>query len=230
MPARKVLPVAAPDPIVGYIVRMSSTRLTQITVAVAVIIIAAIIVAPRLGGVTTAQATSLDVSDQPVLGSADAPVQLVMFEDFLCPSCGTFTNTVLPRVKREYVDTGQVAAYFLNFPVMQGSETAAVAAECVFLQDKDAFWDVYEAFFRVQNELNSKRRVLELAVTYAPGIDAAQLEQCVDGNETIELVRADARMAQAAGATGTPTVFVDGIRLANWDFESISQAITQALP
>jgi protein-disulfide isomerase len=208
---------------------MNSTRLTQLTVAVAVIIIAVLIVIPRLSGGTN-QAVALDLTDQPALGSAEAPVKLVMFEDFLCPACATFTNSVFPRIKREYVDTGLVEAYFVNFPVISGSETAAVAAECVYRQDKAAFWDVYEAFFRVQNELGNSRNVLQLAGTYAPGVDQAALEQCITGNETIGLVRADGQMAQASGASATPTVFVDGVKVPQASYAQIKQAIDQALP
>jgi protein-disulfide isomerase len=208
---------------------MSSTRLTQITVAVAVVIIVALILVPRLGG-STSQTVALDLTDQPALGSADAPVKLVMFEDFLCPSCATFTNSVFPQIKREYVDTGLVEAYFVNFPVISGSETAAVAAECVYRQDKSAFWDVYEAFFRVPDQLRDRRNVLQLAGTYAPGVNQEQLAQCIDGNETIDLVRADGQMAQSSGATGTPTIFVDGVKVAQATYDQIKQAIDKALP
>lgn len=209
---------------------MNSTRLTQITVAVAVVIIVALILVPRLSGGGTSQMVALDLTNQPSIGSADAPVKLVMFEDFLCPACATFTNTVFPQIKREYVDTGLVEAYFVNFPVISGSEIAAVAAECVYQQNKSAFWDVYEAFYRVPNELRDSRSVLQLASTYAPGLIQEQLAQCITGNETIDLVRADGQMAQAAGATATPTVFVAGIKVASATYAQIKQAIDKALP
>jgi protein-disulfide isomerase len=137
---------------------------------------------------------------------------------------------VFPRIKREYVDTGLVEAYFVNFPVISGSEVAAVAAECVYRQDNDAFWDVYEAFFRVQNQLGNSRNVQQLVSSSAPGLDQAALQQCMNGNETIDLVRADGQMAQASGANATPTVFVDGVKVAQASYDQNKQAIDRALP
>jgi len=52
---------------------MNPRRLTLVTVVVAVLVVAGILIVPRLGG-PAAEAADIDVSGQPTLGAADAPV------------------------------------------------------------------------------------------------------------------------------------------------------------
>src|SRR5690606_3140895 len=101
----------------------------------------AAIIIPRLGGGGTAEAASIDYDSQPVAGSRDAPVKVAIYFDFLCPHCATFSETVTPILKREFVDDGTAAIYFLNFPVIDAvlSRNLAMVGECVQRQGNDGF-------------------------------------------------------------------------------------------
>ncbi|UCH26915.1 MAG: DsbA family protein [Trueperaceae bacterium] len=208
---------------------MNTQRLTLITVALALVIIAGIFLIPRLqqGGEISGE---LDLTRQPSLGSEQAPVKIALFEDFRCPHCATFTETVFQQLKREYVDDGKVEVFYLNFPVLgPESETVALAGECVYQQSESAFWDLKEVLFRSQDDLDNSRRVLELAETYSPGIDQQTLRTCFERKELVDEVRRDAAMARKLGLTGTPSVVVNGERLTNVNFASVQRAIDRAL-
>lgn len=210
----------------GYIVAMNTQRLTQITVGIVAVAILAIIIINRLGG---AAAAELDLSDQPVSGNRTASVQVALFEDFLCPACATFTETVFPQVKSEFADNEDVAFYYVNFPVIPGSDGAAVVGECVYQQNNEAFWEVYPVFMRSQAQIRTRDAALELAAEYAPGIDREQLATCAEDPAVLDTIRAEGAMATAAGATGTPSVFVNG-QLVATSVGAINSAIRAALP
>lgn len=208
---------------------MNPQRLIVATVVVAVFAIAAIIIVPRLGGGASAEGVDLALDTQPRLGSEDAPVEVVFFEDFLCPHCATFSEAVVPRLEREFVETGDAALYFVNFVVIgPESERVALVGECVAQQGDEAFWVFEDVAYRSQSDLN-ERRAIDLALEYAPGLDEDALRTCVDQDERLQAVRDDNRVAQDLGLGGTPAVLVDGEEVSA-TYEAVARAIEAARP
>jgi len=75
------------------------------------------------------------VDDDPVLGSANAPVTLVEFSDYECPFCKRHFTQTLPSLKKDYIDTGKVKLVFRDFIAVPAhnpvANIEALAAECV---------------------------------------------------------------------------------------------------
>lgn len=206
---------------------MNPRTLTLITAVLAVLIVAAVVLVPRLGG--SGGSGELDLNNQPHLGSADAPVEVVLFEDFRCPHCVTFTETIFPRLERDFVDSGQARIYFLNFPVLgPASSEVAELGECLYAQNEDAFWQLKPVLFRSQDALESRARRLELVSSYAPEVDLTALEGCLDSGAPGREVTRDEQMARALRLGGTPSVLVDG-RSVSASYEAVAAAIRQAL-
>jgi protein-disulfide isomerase len=206
---------------------MSRRPLILVTAVVAVVAVAALLIVPRLGG-ASAEGTDLRLEQQPRKGPADAPVEVVVFEDFLCPHCGTFAESVAPRIERTFVEDGDVAYYVMNFVVIgPESERIAQVGECVLEQSNDAYWAFETAAYRSQQGLD-EARAIELALEYAGGLDEERLRSCVDEDRQLEAVRADGATAQELGLRGTPSVLVDGEQV-DPSFGAISDAIETAL-
>jgi len=56
-----------------------------------------------------------------------------------------------------------------------------------------------------------------LANQSTDGLDYNELEACISNRETQEDVRDDNKLATNNGVSATPTVFVNGDRIANWN-------------
>ncbi len=80
------------------------------------ILFTAMVMAAVCASNAAAQATFVGVDDDPVLGEAGAPVTIIEFGDYQCPSCRLFWRDVEPRLKKEYIDTGKVK---LAYPVFK---------------------------------------------------------------------------------------------------------------
>lgn len=92
-----------------------------------------------------------DYAALPVLGQADAPVKIVEFGDYQCPSCKHVNELIKPELAKDYIDQGKVAFYFMNLPFIgSDSFTAALAAQSVYHQSNDAFWKYFDAIFERQ--------------------------------------------------------------------------------
>lgn len=205
---------------------MNPRVLTLITASVALLALAAIAVTPRL---RSGSEVVLDLSGQPHLGAATAPVEVVLFEDFRCPHCATFTETVFPRLEREFVTSGEARIYYLNFPVLgAASIEVAEVGECVYEQSETAFWELKPILFRSQGDLESRSRLLGLVGSYAPDVDVAILQRCLDSPAPGRAIERDQEMARSLQLTGTPSVLVNG-RLTNGSYQDIAAAIRQAL-
>lgn len=207
---------------------MNRRVLILATLAVATLAVAAVFVLPRLSGGASAEGSQFALDQQPRKGPAGAPVEVVVFEDFLCPHCATFAETVAPRIERDYVDAGQVAYYVKNFVVIgPESERIATVAECVAEQGDDAYWAFEQVAYRSQTGLD-RVGAIDLARQYVPGLDGEALDGCLADGRGLEAVRADVARAQALGLRGTPTVFVDGEQVRG-SYTDIAAAIDAAL-
>ena len=55
--------------------------------------------------------------DETFLGKADAPVTIIEYASMTCPHCAQFHNNVLPTIKSDFIEKGQVRLVFRDFPL-----------------------------------------------------------------------------------------------------------------
>ncbi|HUR85363.1 MAG TPA: DsbA family protein [Solirubrobacteraceae bacterium] len=143
--------------------------------------------------------------DDHVDGSPDAPLELVMYGDFQCPYC-TAAQSILRRV-RDRLD-GRLKFVFRHMPLPRHPDAghAAQAAEAAHAQG--AFWPMHDALFAARGRLS-----LDDLASHADalGLDGARVRSEVIDGVHAERVARDERSARAAGVTGTPAFFVNGV-------------------
>ena len=158
----------------------------------------------------------VSADDDPFLGSADAPVTIVEFSDFECPFCRRHALTVHPELMSRYVETGQVRIVYRDLPLPQlGHARAiptAIAAECVRQQSGDeAYFAFHDAVF-AGNDF-SDEALLAYAGEALPELDAEAFAGCRASDEALAEVEADVADAQQYGVNGTPTFFINNVRV-----------------
>ncbi|MBO7745974.1 DsbA family protein [Paenibacillus sp. MWE-103] len=193
-------------------------------------IVAALIFTPR------SNPTDFDYANLPVLGKTDAPVKIVEFGDYKCPSCQIFSQQVKPVLEKEYVETGKVALYFMDFPFIgPDSTTAALAAHSVFHQSNDAFWKYYDALYKNQPDEKTlwatPDYLVKLAKDNGIDVDTDLLKKDIDGQTYIKEVNANNSAAIKANVQSTPTLFINGKEFTGSfaDYGAIKTAIEDAL-
>lgn len=138
---------------------------------------------------------------------------VVEFLDFECEGCGAVHPTV-ERLRAEYGDRVTFIARYFPVPGHRNSTTAALAVEAAARQGE--FEAMYGKLFATQKEWGeAKESKAALFRTYAVtlGLDVAKYDAAVKAPATLERVRADQRDGLALGVQGTPTFFVDGVRV-----------------
>ncbi|MDA6082947.1 thioredoxin domain-containing protein, partial [Escherichia coli] len=73
---------------------------------------------------------------------------VVEFGDFKCPACKAWGQNIFPKLVEDYVDTGKVKFSYINV-LFHGDESklGSVAAEAVYKQNPDSYWDFNKALF-----------------------------------------------------------------------------------
>jgi protein-disulfide isomerase len=141
----------------------------------------------------------------PARGPANAPVTIVEFSDFQCPYCGREVP-VIDRVMKEY--DGKVRLVFRHYPLdfHPFAQKAAEAGACA--QDQGKFWELHDKMFGNQNNL-----AVDDLKGYAKqvGLDPSKFDKCLDSGEKKALVEQDQKAGSAAGVSGTPAFFINGL-------------------
>lgn len=171
---------------------------------------------------------------QPHLGTSKAPVKVVEFADFKCPACKDWTKTYMQRFLREYVDTGKVDYYFMNFAFIdRDSYLAASAGEAIYHQSNEKFWEYAVKLYENQGDESqiwaTQSFILKFVKQNIDGIDYAQFQQDLK-NETYMLdVKEDFKTAGSLGVNGTPKFMVNGILLQDSEYKTLTAAIDKEL-
>jgi protein-disulfide isomerase len=154
---------------------------------------------------------------QPSLGTPGAPVVLVTFSDFECPHCKDEAAMLRQNLVTAYPT--QVRLYAKDFPldsIHQWARPAAIAGRCVFRQNASSYWSYSDWIFAHQADItaaNLKDKVMEW-VKGEKDIDVLQLGRCMDTKATEAEVDKNVAEGRALGINATPTMFVNGRRIA----------------
>jgi protein-disulfide isomerase len=143
-----------------------------------------------------------------VRGPADAAVTIMAFSDYQCPYC-VRAEPVLAEVLERYPD--QVRLVHRHFPldnIHPFARSAAEASMCAEEQGK--FWEYHDGIFARQGKLEDDSFV---EIGSAVGLDAGAFERCLEERRYKDFVEADFAAGQEAGVTGTPSFFLNGIKL-----------------
>ena len=134
------------------------------------------------------------------LGIANAPVQIVAFEDYQCPHCARFDG-IVKRVRDTYPD--QVAFTFVPFPLPYHdfAETAQRVAECTHTQG--SFEAMRALLFEKQQAFGS------IAWTHfaiqADIEDVSGFDKCVNTPDPLRRVEQSKVVADRLRGRGGPT-------------------------
>ncbi|SIR91734.1 Protein-disulfide isomerase [Haladaptatus litoreus] len=161
----------------------------------------------------------INLKDNPLMGSPDAPVDLYYWSDYQCPFCNRFEQDTFPKLLDEYIKPGKVRLVILEYVTIgDASKTAARMAKCVWRQvqeeDPDAFKRWHASIFDAQKKPNSgwatKQNLLEITEG-VKGVDASAVESCLQKNNQslAASVAADKQAGKDKGVNVTPTFIFD---------------------
>lgn len=164
----------------------------------------------------TADTTNAGPPQGYLIGKVDAPVKIIEFADFECPSCGNWSTVQEPDVRTRIINAGLANLTYYDFPLTQHRNTLAASNAAACADEQGKFWQMHDRLFQAQDEWNGeatdapkpffKRYAAEV------GLDVSKWEACYDARKYQKRISANLADGLRRGVNSTPT-FVIGNRL-----------------
>ena len=147
----------------------------------------------------------------PYLGSKEALVVVNIFSDFQCPVCRRSADPIKQLIL-DFPD-GSVKVLFRHnaLPIHPRSQAAALAALAAGKQGK--FWHYHDKLFASRGGLEDAT-LRQIAQDL--GLDMARWEKDIADPANVARINEESAAATKVGATGTPGIFVNGLRSRGW--------------
>jgi protein-disulfide isomerase len=167
-----------------------------------------------------------------VLGPASAAVTIIEFASMTCPHCAHFNETVFPKIKSEYIDTGKVRYIFREFPLDDIALAASAMARCVTGDDAPKYFALVDMLFRTQDDLVGAPLATINRIGKQAGFSEQAIKGCVDDDpSTRQKIVADLKYAhEVLKVTSTPSFFINDEMLKGAaSFEEFDQKLKSLL-
>ena len=162
--------------------------------------------------------------DDHAIGSADAPVTLLMYGNYECLHC----RRAYPAVAALRAELGTKLRYvhrhYANTADFPHAALAAQAAEAAGAQGR--FWDMHEALSLHARFLDGPALLDEAKRL---GLDVERLSEDLRSHRYEDLVRRRMTEALESGIAATPTFFVNGAHVVSpWDLDALGATLRAA--
>ena len=149
-------------------------------------------------------------ADYGVVFNADSPLKIDIWEDFQCPYCKFFEDAMGDYLETLIREKQAEVTYHMASFLGQESVRASNAANCAVPEGR--FIEYHRALFDIQGGENSglfsNKNLVEIGTRL--GITSESFANCVDNNESGDVVENVASSMKKNGVEGTPTVFING--------------------
>jgi protein-disulfide isomerase len=220
--------------------RRRRTVLGGVAAAVAVLIALVVVIVVQTQRTSTAAGAAVPANtvDGTVIsvGAAGAPVTVDLYEDFQCPNCKAFEDATGSTLA-QLISDGTVQAHYHGMAFLDTSangqySTRALnaAAVVVATAGPEAFQTFHDLLYAHQPAEGGSGLTDAQLVQYAAQAGAAgsSVEQDIRDLTYGDWVKTATDQASKDGVTSTPTVLVDGQKLAHPSAAGLTAAVTAA--
>ena len=117
--------------------------------------------------------------DDMFLGNADAKVTVIEYASLSCPHCARFNADVLPQIKANYIDKGQVRWVYRDYPLNNPAYLAAVLTHCA---SPLRYFGLLDKLFKSQDYWAAQPQAIVplRQIGVSEGIDEKTYDACLD--------------------------------------------------
>jgi protein-disulfide isomerase len=167
---------------------------------------------------TSGQSVEIKPTDM-AHGSAKAPVTIIEYASMTCPHCAQFQKDIIPKLNKDYVDTGKVRMVFREYPLDGAARMASAVARCL---SGDQYFSFIDLLFK--NQMNwmkdfdndnklTREDILEGLTQQGrfAGLSREMVKSCADDPKNLALVDGNWMEGQTKyNVNSTPTFIING--------------------
>jgi protein-disulfide isomerase len=182
----------------------------------------------------TAKNPAVTAEDR-VMGKTDAPVALIEYASLTCPHCAAFEENDLPKIKKQWIDTGKVKLIYRDFPLDRFALDAAMIARCApdkrYFEFIESFFDSQDSWVPATDPLAALKGIARLG-----GMEPDAVDRCLaDKKLQKAVIEMELQAKNDYGVNSTPTFFIIGANgttklVGDQPEDAFDKALTAALP
>jgi protein-disulfide isomerase len=157
------------------------------------------------------KAAELLSGSPPVLGTSAAPVTIVEFGDFQCPSFGQWFRSQEPLILQNLVQTGKAKLEWRDFDYY-GPDSASASEAAYAAGEQGKFWQFYDILYSNQQTPNSGWASSDHLEQLAQGLglNMTLFNASFQSHKYSSVINANYKLGTQLGVSGTPSFFVVG--------------------
>ena len=168
-----------------------------------------------------------------VLGNDQAPIKIKIFSSLTCPHCADFHIKVVPKLKREYIDSGKAQIIFIDFPL---DEAAFNAAKLLHCSDKEKQMKFLDTIYETQNRWVNGSNINDInnnlkKIVKNLGISSVQFDKClIDEVISDKILNNRIEANKKYSINSTPTIIINEKKLeGSANFKNIKKKIEELI-
>lgn len=153
-----------------------------------------------------------------LIGSANAPLEVIEFVDFECPICAQWAQVTGPDVKSRLIATGQISLRIFDFPLDMHPNAWPASNAVACAADQGKFEAMADQVMALQDKWayasghRDPRSGLEEAARGA-GVDLGAWTTCFESQKHYPRIKANQNEGLRRGVGGTPTFVIGSKQL-----------------
>jgi protein-disulfide isomerase len=163
-----------------------------------------------------------------VKGNPDAPITIIEYASLTCPHCARFQEETLPKLEKDWIDTGKAKLIYRDFPLDKYAADASMIARCA---PTDQYFTFIGAFFAQQRYWAHSEDPIKGLTQLATlgGMSKKDVDACLSNEalrDAILQMRLDAQMEYDVNST--PTFVINGQKVQNLPYPDLNQILEHA--
>lgn len=153
--------------------------------------------------------------DDKVLGSAKAKVTVIEYASLSCPHCAEFHNDILPKIQKEYIDTGKVRLIFRHFPINAPALAGSKMVLCTAKLGDEVYNNTLHTLFAKQKDWAFEKEFEPklMDISKELGLDERAISACLaDSQLEAKIIRTRKDAVDKLGVSSTPSFFINGTK------------------
>ncbi len=145
---------------------------------------------------------------RPWHGSPDAPLVIVEYSDFMCPSCATGAKNLEKLLAKH---PGKFRVLLKHNPHDSLAKRLAMYFEAIAKQDPAKAWRFYHQVYKQQNKIKKEKMAAVQKILNGLDLDQGRLSRDLADPALAQRLKRDAEEADKFNLRGTPSFVVAGV-------------------
>ena len=163
-----------------------------------------------------------------VIGNPEAPITIIEYASLTCPHCASFHAETLPRIKKDWIETGKAKLIYRDYPLDKYAASGAMIARCA---PKDKYFIFLNAFYSQQKNWSSAPDPVKVLTQLAGlgGMSKDDVDACLANDalqDGILQMRLEGQMEYDINST--PSFVINGKKVTNLPYDDFNDLLEDA--